>query len=206
MHRFAAVAAVVALSGAAFAEEAKPSDKPAAADAKAAPAGAVQEEKGVLSFKLKDIDGKEVKLADYKGKVVLLVNVASKCGLTPQYKDLEAAYEKHQEKGLVILGFPANEFGKQEPGTEKEIKEFCTQNYKVTFPMFSKIVVKGEGIHPLYKFLTDEKTNPGMSGEIKWNFTKFLVSREGKVVKRIEPKIKVTEDDVVKAIEAELAK
>ena len=169
-------------------------------------AGPETKEEGVLGFTMKDIDGKDVKLSDYKGKVVLIVNVASKCGLTPQYKDLEAAYEKYKDKGLVVLGFPANEFGGQEPGTEKEIKEFCTKTYDVKFPMFSKIVVKGDGIHALYKFLTDEKTNAGMSGEIKWNFTKFLVGRDGKVVKRIEPKVKISDEDGVKAIEAELAK
>jgi glutathione peroxidase len=155
---------------------------------------------------MKSIDGKDVKLSDYKGKVVLLVNVASKCGLTPQYADLEAAYGKYKDKGLVVLGFPANEFGGQEPGTDAEIKEFCTGKYNVSFPMFSKVVVKGDAICPLYKFLTDDKSDPGFSGEIKWNFTKFLVSREGKVVKRIEPKSKITEDDAVKAIEAELDK
>ncbi|MCE9584387.1 MAG: glutathione peroxidase [Planctomycetes bacterium] len=155
---------------------------------------------------MKGIDGKEVKLSSFKGKVLVVVNVASKCGLTPQYAELESLYEKYKDKGLVVLGFPANEFGAQEPGTDAEIKDFCEQKYSVKFPMFSKIVVKGDGIHDLYKFLTGEKTNPGMSGEIKWNFTKFLVSREGKVVKRVEPKVKVTEEDVVKAIEAELEK
>ena len=191
MRKFTATAAFVALLGAALADDGKPGP-------------GAPEEKGVLLFTMKDIDGKEVKLSDYKGKVLLLVNVASKCGLTPQYKDLEAAYQKHKEKGLVILGFPANQFGGQEPGTDPEIKAFCTSKYEVSFPMFSKITVKGDGIHPLYKFMTDEKTNPGMSGDIKWNFTKFLVNREGKVVKRIEPKTKVTEEDAVKAIEAEL--
>jgi glutathione peroxidase len=171
-----------------------------------APEKSEDKEEEVLGFTLKDIDGKDVKLADYKGKVVVLVNVASKCGLTPQYKDLEAMYGKYKEKGLVVVGIPANEFGGQEPGTDPEIKEFCTKQYSVTFPMMSKVVVKGDGICPLYKFLTDEKTNPGMSGEIKWNFTKFVVSREGKVVKRVEPKTRVSEEEVVKAIEAELEK
>ncbi len=199
MRRTAALAAVAVCLGAAFADE-----KPAA-QAPAGP-GAAEKEEGVLGFTMKDIDGKDVKLSDFKGKVLLMVNVASKCGLTPQYKDLQAAFEKYKEKGLVVLGFPANEFGAQEPGTEKEIKEFCTTKYQVTFPMFAKIVVKGDGIHPLYKHLTGEATNPGMSGDIKWNFTKFLVSREGKVVKRIEPKTKVTDEEVVKAVEAELAR
>ena len=163
-------------------------------------------EEGVLAFTMKGLDGKDVKLSDYKGKVVVLVNVASKCGLTPQYKDLEALYAKYQEKGLVVIGIPANEFGGQEPGTDAEIKEFCTKEYSVTFPMLSKVVVKGEGICPLYKFLTEEGTNAGFSGDIKWNFTKFVLSREGKVVKRVEPKVKVNDEDVVKAIEAELEK
>jgi len=168
--------------------------------------GATLEDPGVLDFTMKDIDGKDVRLSDYRGRVVLIVNVASKCGLTPQYKDLQETFEKYREKGFVILGFPANEFKGQEPGTEAEIREFCTKNYGVTFPMFSKIVVKGAGIHPLYGFLTGEKTNPGFAGEIKWNFTKFLVGRDGRVVKRIEPKTQVTEEDVVKAIEGEIEK
>ncbi|MCE9583143.1 MAG: redoxin domain-containing protein [Planctomycetes bacterium] len=159
-----------------------------------------------LDFTVKDIEGNDVKLSDFKGKVVIIVNVASKCGNTPQYKDLEATYGKYKEKGLVVLGFPANEFGGQEPGTDKEIKEFCTATYKVTFPMFSKVVVKGDGICPLYKFLTDEKLDKGFSGEIGWNFAKFIVGRDGKVVKRLDPKTKVTADEVVKAIEAELGK
>ncbi len=159
-----------------------------------------------LDFTMKDIDGKNVALSKYQGKVVLMVNVASKCGLTPQYAELEALHEKYADKGLVILGFPANEFGSQEPGTNDEIKAFCTDKYSVKFPMFSKIVVKGDDICPLYKFLTGSDTNPKFAGEIKWNFTKFLVARNGEVVNRFEPKVKPSEDDVVKAIEAELAK
>src|SRR5512144_1344263 len=136
---------------------------------------------GPLDFTVKDIDGKDVDLAKtYKGKVVLMVNVASQCGLTPQYAELEKVYETYKERGLVVLGFPANEFNGQEPGTNAEIKEFCTSKYKVSFPMFSKIVVKGEGIHPLYKFLTEKESDPAFAGEIKWNFTKFLVGRDGK--------------------------
>ncbi len=169
-----------------------------------APDAGVQKEEEVLGFTMKGIDGKDVKLSDYKGKVVLLVNVASKCGLTPQYEDLEALYKKYKEKGLVVIGIPANEFGGQEPGTDAEIKQFCESKFAVTFPMLSKVVVKGDGMCDLYKFLTAEKTNPGFSGDIKWNFTKFLVSREGKVVKRVEPKVRVTEEEVAKAIEGEL--
>src|SRR3989339_1020415 len=154
-----------------------------------------------LGFTMKDIKGGEVKLADYTGKVIIIVNVASKCGLTPQYEQLEAIYEKYKEKGLVVLGFPANEFGQQEPGTNEEILTFCTTKYSVSFPMFSKIVVKGEGISDLYKFLTEEKTNPGFAGEIKWNFTKFLVGKDGKVIARFEPKTKPDDAQVVAAIE-----
>lgn len=161
--------------------------------------------KSPLDFKMKSIDGKEVDLNTYKGKVVLFVNVASQCGLTPQYEGLEALYDKYGKDGFVILGFPANEFGKQEPGTDAEIKEFCTSNYGVKFPMFSKIVVKGEGIHPLYQYLTKE-ANPKMTGDIAWNFEKFLVDRQGNVVARFLPRTSPDAPDLVKAVEAELAK
>ena len=161
---------------------------------------------GPLAFKMKDIDGKEVDLAKtYTGKVVLVVNVASKCGLTPQYQDLEKIFETYKDKGFVVLGFPANEFGAQEPGTNEEIKQFCTSQYKVTFPMFSKIVVKGDGINPLYKFLTEKETNPASAGEIKWNFTKFLIGRDGKLIARFEPKTTPNSKDVTDAIEKALA-
>ncbi|HEY7117767.1 MAG TPA: glutathione peroxidase [Tepidisphaeraceae bacterium] len=161
---------------------------------------------GPLQFKVKDIDGKDVDLSQYKGKVVLIVNVASKCGNTPQYKQLEEAYKKYADKGFVILGFPANEFGHQEPGTNEQIKEFCTSTYNVDFPMFSKIVVKGDGQADLYKYLTDKQTNPKFAGPITWNFEKFLVGRDGKVVARFTPKTKPDAAQVVKAVEAELAK
>ena len=163
------------------------------------------EEKSPLEFKVKDIDGKEVNLANYKGKVVLVVNVASKCGLTPQYEGLEALYEKYKDKGLVVLGFPANEFGSQEPGSDSDIKQFCSSKYNVTFPMFSKIVVKGQGIHPLYQHLTSKDTNPKYAGEIAWNFNKFLVDRHGHVVGRFEPKTAPDNAELVKAIETALA-
>lgn len=162
--------------------------------------------KSVLDFTLKDIEGKPVPLSQYKGKVVLIVNTASKCGLTPQYEALEKLHQKYKEKGLAILAFPANQFGNQEPGTNEQIKEFCTGKYNVTFDLFSKIIVKGEGQHPLYQFLTSDKTNPKFAGDITWNFTKFLVSREGTVVQRFEPKIKPDDKQVLDAIEAELAK
>jgi glutathione peroxidase len=162
--------------------------------------------KSPLDFTMKAIDGKEVDLADYKGKVVLIVNVASKCGLTPQYEGLEALYEKYGKDGLVILGFPANEFREQEPGTNAQISEFCTTKYGVKFPMFSKIVVKGEGQHPLYQFLTGAETNPRFAGEISWNFEKFLVDRDGKIVARFAPRTVPNAAEVTKAIEAEIAK
>jgi glutathione peroxidase len=163
-----------------------------------------------LNFKMKRLDGKPVNLGDYKGKVVLMVNVASQCGLTPQYEALEDLHEKFSEKGLAILGFPANEFGKQEPGTDDEISTFCKQNYGVKFDMFSKVVVKkvegGDEPCALYKFLTSKETNPKFAGDIKWNFEKFLIGRNGEVIARFEPKVKPDSDEVVGAIEAELAK
>ncbi len=159
-----------------------------------------------LNFTMKDIDGKDVALSKYQGKVVLIVNVASECGLTPQYADLQALHDKYAEQGLVILGFPANEFNQQEPGSNEDIKTFCTTKYNVKFPMFAKVVVKGEGQCDLYKFLTSSETNPKFAGEIQWNFTKFLLARDGSVVNRFEPKIKPSADEVIKAIETELAK
>ena len=159
----------------------------------------------VLEYKVKDIDGKEVDLSKFKGDVLLIVNTASNCGYTPQYKTLEAAYEKYKDKGFQVLAFPANEFGKQEPGSNAEIKTFCETKYHVTFPVFSKIVVKGEGSDPLYQFLTSKDTNPKLAGDIKWNFTKFLVNRKGEVIARFEPADKPEGDKVTKAIETALA-
>jgi len=139
-----------------------------------------------LNFVVKDIDGNTVNLGRYQGKVVLMVNVASFCGNTPQYASLQTIYEKYKSRGLVILGFPANEFNKQEPGDNKTIKEFCTSKYNVTFPMFSKIVVKGDGIVPLYKYLTDKNTDPRFGGDIDWNFAKFVIDRKGEIVARFK--------------------
>jgi glutathione peroxidase len=158
---------------------------------------------GVYSFTLNSIDGKPAPLADYKGKVVLLVNVASQCGYTPQYSALEAIYEKYKDQGFVILGFPANNFGAQEPGTNEEIKTFCTRKYSVTFPMYAKISVKGEDQAPLYAYLT-KQTGAGIAGEIKWNFTKFLVDRDGKVIQRFEPAVTPDSKEVTAAIEKQL--
>jgi glutathione peroxidase len=160
----------------------------------------------VLNYKMKTLDGKEADLSQYQGKVLLVVNVASKCGNTPQYEALEKLYEKYGDKGLVVLGVPANEFGHQEPGTNEEIAQFCKSTYDVKFPMLSKVVVKGAGITPLYQYLTSKQTDPKFAGEIKWNFTKFLIGRDGEVVNRFEPKVKPDTPEVVKAIEAELAK
>ncbi|HLW77190.1 MAG TPA: glutathione peroxidase [Bryobacteraceae bacterium] len=143
----------------------------------------------IYDYTVKSIDGQQVPLSTYKGKVVLLVNVASRCGYTPQYTGLEAMYEKYKSQGFVILGFPANNFMSQEPGTDAEIKTFCSTKYNVSFPMFSKISVKGDDKADLYKYLTDQTANPASGGEIKWNFTKFLIDRNGKIVQRFEPAV-----------------
>ena len=140
------------------------------------------------SFTLPSLDGKPAPLSAYKGKVVLVVNVASRCGFTPQYTALESVYERYKDQGLVILGFPANNFGHQEPGTNEEIKTFCQSKYSVTFPMYSKVSVLGDDQTPLYHYLTTE-ANPAVAGDIKWNFTKFLIDREGNVVQRFESKV-----------------
>ena len=158
----------------------------------------------VLEYKVKSIDGKEVDLSKYKGEVLLIVNTASQCGYTPQYKGLEATYEKYKDKGFEVLAFPANEFGGQEPGTDAEIKTFCTTKYNVTFPVFSKVVVKGDGQHPLFQYLTKE-ANPSFAGDIPWNFTKYLVNRKGEVIARFEPKDKPEGEKVTAAIEKALA-
>ena len=158
---------------------------------------------GLYGFTLNSIDGKPAPLADYKGKVVLIVNVASRCGYTPQYSALEAIYEKYKGQGFVILGFPANNFGAQEPGTNEEIKTFCSRKYNVSFPMYSKISVKGDDQAPLYAYLTKE-TGTGIAGDIKWNFTKFLVDRNGNVVQRFEPGVTPDSKDVTEAIEKQL--
>lgn len=159
-----------------------------------------------LDFKVQTITGGQADLAKYKGQVVLIVNVASFCGNTRQYEPLEALYQKYKGQGFVVLGFPANEFGQQEPGTNQEIQKFCTENYKVDFPMFAKIVVQGEGIAPLYAWLTSRQTNPNFAGPITWNFEKFLIGRDGKVVARFDPDVSPDAPEVVNKIEAQLAK
>jgi glutathione peroxidase len=184
----AALAALLIVSSAAIVSAQDPAKKPTS----------------VLDFQVKDIDGKDVDLAKFKGKVLLIVNTASQCGYTPQYKDLQAIYEKYKDQGFEVLAFPANEFGAQEPGDNQQIKEFCAANYKVGFPLFSKIVVKGDGIHPLYAFLTSEETDPKFAGKIPWNFTKFLVDKKGDVIARFQPADKPTSGKVTGEIEKAL--
>lgn len=178
---------------------ARPEDPPRAAQTTSASAA------GPLDFTMKDIAGADVPLNRYKGQVVLIVNVASECGLTPQYEQLEALHEKYNEKGLRVLGFPANNFGSQEPGSDAEIKKFCTSRYGVKFDLFSKVSVKGDDAAELYKFLTNPEKNPEFGGPIKWNFTKFLINREGRVIARFEPRTKPDDEKVVSAIERALA-
>jgi glutathione peroxidase len=155
-------------------------------------------------FSARTIDGKDQSLRDYAGKVALVVNVASQCGLTPQYGGLEELYATFKERGLVVLGFPCNQFGGQEPGTEGEIKTFCETKFGVTFPMFAKVDVNGAGRHPLYDFLTSEATTPDGPGDILWNFAKFLVDRQGKVIARISPRTAPASEEVVGAVERAL--
>src|SRR5436190_3417885 len=157
----------------------------------------------VYDIKVKDIEGKETSLAQYKGKVLLIVNVASKCGYTPQYKALEATFEKYKDKGFEVLGFPCNQFGGQEPGSNEEIKQFCSSNYNVSFPLFDKIEVNGSSRHPLYQELAGEKSP--YPGDIKWNFNKFLIGKDGKIIKRFDSKTKPDSPEVTEAIEAALA-
>ena len=159
-----------------------------------------------LSFTMKSLDGKDVDLSEYEGKVVLIVNVASKCGLTPQYEQLQALHDKYVEDGLAILGFPCNQFLGQEPGTADEIQEFCRVNYGVTFDMFAKVKVKGQEACDLYKTLTALDTEPAGPGKISWNFEKFIIGRDGEVVGRFSPRTRPDAPEVLKVIEAELAK
>ena len=158
----------------------------------------VRADDSIYTFKMRDIDGKLVDLSQYKGKVLLIVNTASRCGFTPQYKSLEALYEKYQQKGFVILGFPANNFMGQEPGTNEEIKKFCSLKYKVSFPMFAKISVAGGDRHPLYQYLT---TRPNFNGPISWNFNKFLIDQQGHVVARFDSGVDPMSPDITTAIE-----
>jgi len=163
---------------------------------------AVESAKPLYGFALSDIDGNPVNLGKYRGKALLLVNVASKCGYTKQYAGLQELYRRYEGQGLVILGLPANNFGAQEPGTNEQIKEFCSLTYGVTFPMFAKISVKGEDMHPLYQFLTSPQANREFAGDIRWNFTKFLVSREGDVIGRYESAVKPLDERLVSDIDS----
>lgn len=157
----------------------------------------------IYGIKLKDIDGKERTLAEFKGKVLLIVNVASECGLTPQYAGLEALHKKYKDKGFTVLGFPCNDFGEQEPGTEKEIKQFCQKRYQVTFPMFGKVKVVGAEKHALYELLTGKKA--AFPGEVSWNFGKFLIGKEGKVLKRFDPDVEPDSTEITGAVENAIA-
>jgi glutathione peroxidase len=159
----------------------------------------------IYEFSIKTIDGKPKTLADYEGKVLLIVNVASKCGFTRQYEGLEKLHEKYRPKGLAVLGFPANEFGSQEPGSDEQIQTFCTTQYGVKFDMLSKVKVKGPGIDPLFAYLTNLETNPKFGGDIKWNFTKFAVGRTGEIIGRFEPKVEPTSAELENAIQTALA-
>ena len=159
----------------------------------------------IYDFSAKTIDGKQQKLDAYRGKMLLVVNVASKCGFTPQYEGLEALYRKFKGQGLVVLGFPCDQFGHQEPGDEAEIKNFCLLNYDVSFPMFSKIDVNGSDTHPLYKYLTSKETNPKFAGEIGWNFEKFLIGRDGAVIARFASDRDPATDEFKGAIRKALA-
>lgn len=166
---------------------------------------AVAGEKSVYDFTLNSIEGEPTSLAKFRGKVVLLVNVASRCGFTPQYSALEKVYETFKERNFVIVGIPANNFGGQEPGSNQEIKTFCSTKYNVTFPMMAKVSVKGDDKTPLYQFLTDKSANPQTGGEIQWNFTKFLIGPDGRAVARFEPQVTPDDPQVTSAIEKELA-
>jgi glutathione peroxidase len=170
----------------------------------AALSGAATEAASIYDFQVEDIDGRPVGLQEYRGKVLLIVNVASRCGYTYQYEGLEALYKEYGGRGLVVLGFPANDFLGQEPGSNEQIKEFCSLNYGVSFPLFAKIHVKGRQAHPLYRFLTDKRTNPRFAGGITWNFNKFLIGRDGAVLDRFATKEEPGSDRVRRAVEQAL--
>ncbi len=182
----------------------KPADPPKGEEGSKTPDASKAVSPYVLGYTMKTIDGADKNLADYKGSVVVMVNTASKCGFTPQYKSLEALYKSKKDSGLVILGFPCNDFGGQEPGTEKEIKQFCESKYSVSFPMFAKIKVKGDDAHPLYKQLRDQPAPIG--GEPKWNFTKFVVDRSGNVVARFDSRVKPDDQEFTRVVNDLLSK
>jgi glutathione peroxidase len=162
------------------------------------------EARSLYDYEVQKIDGSVHSLKDYQGKVLLIVNTASKCGFTKQYDGLQDLYEKYADQGLVVLGFPANNFLSQEPGSNEEIIEFCRLNYGVSFPMYAKISVRGKDIHPMYKYLTDKKSRPEYGGAISWNFTKFLISRDGRIIGRYAPQVTPQDKNLVSAIEQAL--
>ena len=171
---------------------------------KAAGAGQFDAAATIYSFKLKDIDGWPIALSRYEGKVLLVVNVASECRFTHQYENLQRLYMKYRDRGFVVLGFPTNDFGKQEPGTDAEIKEFVTHQYNIRFPMFSKISAKGKAIHPLYQYLTSPQTSGDFAGPVTWNFEKFLIDKDGTTIARFASKIDPLDPQITKAVEAAL--
>jgi len=162
----------------------------------------VMEKQTIYQFKVQDLEGNEFDFATLKGKKILIVNTASKCGLTPQYKDLEAIYNQYKDKNFVIVGFPANNFGQQEPGSNKEIGKFCSRNYGVTFPMMSKISVKGKDINEVYQFLTQKSKNGLQDSEVEWNFQKYLINEKGELEKVVSPRVLPTDDEIVSWIKA----
>lgn len=162
----------------------------------------VMTKENIYQFKVEDLSGDTFDFASLKGKKVMIVNTASKCGLTPQYKDLEAIYKEYKDKGFVIVGFPANNFASQEPGTNKEIETFCQQNYGVTFPMMNKVSVKGDDMCEIYKFLTQKSKNGLQDSEVEWNFQKYLINEKGELVKVIKPKTLPTDPEIIKWIKS----
>ncbi len=204
MGKLLLTVAALGVLGFAFAEDPKSPKQDAPQPNKEA-AVTAQTATSPLDFTLKDIDGKDVALSKYSGKVVLIVNVASRCGMTPQYEQLEQLHKKYAGQGLAILGFPCNDFGGQEPGSPEEIKEFCKSKYGVEFDLFAKVAVGGDGSAELYKYLTSKERNGEFGGSIRWNFTKFLVDRSGKVIARYEPRTRPDEAPLITALEAALA-
>lgn len=164
----------------------------------------IMEAKSIYDIEVTTMSGETIRLENYKGKVLMIVNTASKCGFTKQYDELQELYATYGDQGLVILGFPANNFMNQEPGSNQEIADFCRLNYGVSFPMFEKISVRGKDIHPLYKYLTQKESNPQHSGKISWNFSKFLISKDGSIINRYAPSVKPTHESVIQDIEAAL--
>lgn len=161
---------------------------------------AIVAQNNIYQFKAKTIDGDTFDFASLKGKKVMIVNTASKCGLTPQYKELQALYEQYKDKGFIIIGFPANNFQKQEPGSDLEIKEFCSLNYGVTFPMMAKISVKGDDMSPIYQWLTKKELNGKEESQVKWNFQKYLINEEGQLERVIDPKVKPNDPQIIQWI------